>query len=77
MVVVPIDVALQFPGIHFMSVKIVARCPIGVDVLILCVLIHQLGVIHEDVLQLRGNGVLVKVDNKRKLDAIDVPEDVR
>ncbi len=74
MMVVPVDIALQLPGVAFVGVITVVRGPFGSDSSVLRVLVAQLGPIHEDVLELRGHGVLVTVHDESELDTIDGPE---
>jgi len=76
-VVVPIDVALQFPGLQLVGTIAVAGCPVGGDSSVLGMAFAYLVAIHEDVFELRGDRVLAEVHHVSELDTGGVPEAAR
>lgn len=74
MVVVPVHIALQLPGVHLMRAIGVVGRPFRGDPAILRRLLAQLLPVHENVFELRGDRVFVEVHHKGQLDTVGRPE---
>ncbi len=74
MVIIPVYVALQFGCIQLIGSIGIRGCPFTGDLSILRMSILCLMTVHENIVILRSNGVLVQMNYKRKLDAVNRTE---
>ena len=72
--VIPVDIALQLSRIQFIGPIVIRTRPIVVNQTLLWIAILQLKPVHEDIFFLGRNRMLAQMNDKRKLDAVDLAE---